>query len=400
MNVPTWDGYTYALVMVEVSCCYPTACLLRSKEDIDPAVYNIIALLKRQLHVKAYHIRSNNGTEFVNSVMDNFCKTNGIIHETSNPYHPEQNRIAEYAIAIFLEMMRCILHAAEIDLRYWGEAFILASIDLPRVTTEEIDEFINDAIDDKTPSESKSGQATGTTEQTLSTPPTIVSPLLHLPPAPKKTAKWSNLPKCKLSSCTQKPVQHYGQHETTYIAFLTIGGEPENYWEMMDSSSRDGWQTAIDAEYCQLKERGVFEWVENLPGGKKVVGGHIVYYDKLNGHGNHIKYKAHIVAQESVKIPGKDFTGTFSSVAKFTTLCAFLSLAAFLDFDIHQINIVGAYLQGDLNEEIYMEIPEGINDLDAKGGYWHLQKPLYGLKQVGRQWKKHLHEVLMELGFV
>ncbi|KAJ3557795.1 hypothetical protein NP233_g11654 [Leucocoprinus birnbaumii] len=499
MNVPTWDGYTYALVMVEVSCRYPVARLLKSKEDVGPAVRDIIALLERQSGIKARRIRSDNGTEFVNSVMDKFCKTNGIIHETTNPYHPEQNGIAERAIAIFLEMMRSMLHTAEIDLRYWGEAFMyavhirsltptsgleglvpyeawtgrkpdvshlrifgsfgwalvpkevrhgklesravrvrmlgwwtdetkgwqledlengkliasrdvnfdendapseLASIDLPRATTEEVDEFVDDAIDNGTSSEDEPESAEAL-EQRLLTPPNIVSPASKPPPAPRKTTKWSDLPKREPSSRTRKPVERYGQKETTHVAFLTIGGEPSNYKEMMDSPNRDGWKAAVDAEYRQLKEKGVFEWVESLPEGKKAVGSRTVYRDKLDGHGNHVKFKSRIVARGFSQIPGEDFNETFSSVAKFTTLRVFLSLAAFLDFDIHQIDIVGAYLQGDLDEEIYMEIPEEIKELDpdAQKGYWRLRKSLYGLKQSGRQWKKRLHDILVGLGF-
>ncbi|KAJ3563959.1 hypothetical protein NP233_g8606 [Leucocoprinus birnbaumii] len=330
MNVPTWDGYTYALVMVEVSCRYPVARLLKSKEDVGPAVRNIIALLERQSGIKARRIRSNNGTEFVNSVMDKFCKTNGIIHETTNPYRPEQNRIAERAIAIFLEMMRSMLHTAEIDLQYWGEAFMyavhirsltptsglegivsyevwtgqkldishlrifglfgwalvpkevrhgklesravrvrmlgwwtdetkgwrledlengkliasrdvnfdendtpseLASIDLPRATTEEVDEFVDDAIDNGTSSEDEPKSAEALEQRPL-TPPNIVSPASKPPPAPRKTTKWSDLPKREPSSWTRKPVERYGQKETTHVAFLTIGGEPSNYKEM------------------------------------------------------------------------------------------------------------------------------------------------------------------------
>jgi hypothetical protein len=74
----------------------------------------------------------------------------------------------------------------------------------------------------------------------------------------------------------------------------------------------------------------------------------------------------------------------------------FLSLAAILDFEIHQIDVVGAYLEGDLDEEIYMRAPEGIG---TGKRYWWLKKALYGLKQAGRQWKQKLHNVLTNLGF-
>jgi len=118
MFVPTWDGYLYALVMVEVSCRYPVGRLLKKKEDTGTAVCNVIAMLKRQSGLKAHCICSNNGSEFVNSTMDQFYQCNGIIHETTVSYLSQQNGLAERAIAIFFEMVQCMIHTASMDLRY------------------------------------------------------------------------------------------------------------------------------------------------------------------------------------------------------------------------------------------------------------------------------------------
>ena len=67
------------------------------------------------------------------------------------------------------------------------------------------------------------------------------------------------------------------------------------------------------------------------------------------------------------------------------------------DWELHQVDIVGAYLQGDLNEEIYMEVLEGVKEKGKEGWCWKLMKALYGLKQVGHQWKKKLDEILGKL---
>ena len=58
--------------------------------------------------------------------MSQFCQQNSIIHETTVPYLPEQNGIAERTIAVFFEMVRCMLWSTGVDLRYWGEAFMYA----------------------------------------------------------------------------------------------------------------------------------------------------------------------------------------------------------------------------------------------------------------------------------
>ena len=71
-----------------------------------------------------------------------------------------------------------------------------------------------------------------------------------------------------------------------------------------------------------------------------------------------------------------------------------------MNLELHQVDIVGAYLQGDLDEEIYMKVPDGLAEKYGNGQkFWRLRKALYGLKQASRQWKKHLHQVMTKLDF-
>jgi len=104
-----------------------------------------------------------------------------------------------------------------------------------------------------------------------------------------------------------------------------------------------------------------------LPNDKKAVGSRIVFKEKLDGYGKHVKFKAQIVTQGFSQVPGLDFTETFSSVARFTTLRIFLVLTAFLNLELHQVDVVGAYLQGDLDEEIYIKVPDGLAEKYGSG---------------------------------
>ena len=74
MSVPTWDGFLYALVVVEVSCRYAVGCLLHNKDETGPTVHNIVAMLEWQSGLKACQLRSDNGTEFINTTMSQFCQ--------------------------------------------------------------------------------------------------------------------------------------------------------------------------------------------------------------------------------------------------------------------------------------------------------------------------------------
>jgi len=109
---------------------------------------------------------------------------------------------------------------------------------------------------------------------------------------------------------------------------------------------------------------------------------------KQDGNGNIIKLKARIVAKGFNQVPGQDYDLTFASVTKFMTLHTLLSIVAHENWELHQVDVVGAYLQGILDKEIYMEVPEGIKENGQEGWFWKLLKALYGLRQAGWQWKK------------
>jgi len=94
-SVPTWDGYLYVLVIVEVSCHYVVSHLLKNKKETSITIYDIVAIIKHQSGLKVCQLQSDNGSKFVNKTMKQFCQLNSTIHETTILYLPEQNGIAE-----------------------------------------------------------------------------------------------------------------------------------------------------------------------------------------------------------------------------------------------------------------------------------------------------------------
>jgi len=92
-----------------------------------------------------------------------------------------------------------------------------------------------------------------------------------------------------------------------------------------------------------------------------------VFKEKLNSHGNHLKFKAQIIAQGFLQMPDLDFTKMFSLVVKFITLQIFLALTVFLDLELHQVDVIGVYFQGNLDKEIYMKVPNGLAEKYGNG---------------------------------
>ena len=124
MAVVSWSGMLYALIVVEASSRYIVCRLLEMKREVATALKEVIALLERQSGTKTKKIRTDNGGEFVNPTINELCRRNGIVHETTTPYTPEQNGIAEHTIATCFEMVRCMLHSSKMDSQYWGEALM------------------------------------------------------------------------------------------------------------------------------------------------------------------------------------------------------------------------------------------------------------------------------------
>ena len=109
-------------------------------------------------------------------------------------------------------------------------------------------------------------------------------------------------------------------------------------------------------------------------------------------------FKSRLVAKGFTQRQGVDFHETWAPTAKPATARTLLHLAAALDLEIHAMDVDQAFLQGDLEEKIYMEPPEGLGTADPNI-VWELQRPIYGLKQAPRQWHTKLKSALLEMGF-
>src|SRR5664279_5113238 len=118
----------------------------------------------------------------------------------------------------------------------------------------------------------------------------------------------------------------------------------------------------MDVEMEALNKNGTWSLVE-LPKGKKPVGCKWVYTIKFGANGEVERYKARLVAKGFTQTYGIDFQETFSPVAKLNTIRVLLSLAANLDWPLHQFDVKNAFLHGNLKEEIYMDIPPGYEQL-------------------------------------
>ena len=178
---------------------------------------------------------------------------------------------------------------------------------------------------------------------------------------------------------------------------VTSAGDPVTYEQAMRTQEAHFWQQAMNKEITCLTEKGTWILVD-LPPGRKTIKNRWVYVTKLDTPGKD-PYRARLVAKGFTQEAGIDYEETFAPVARLDSLRLLLSLGAVYDWEIHQIDIKSAYLNGNLDKEIYMDQPTGFEVPGSEGKVCCLLKAIYGLRQAGRQWHKHLQKTLSDFGY-
>jgi hypothetical protein len=181
------------------------------------------------------------------------------------------------------------------------------------------------------------------------------------------------------------------------VAKTNSEGDPCTYADAMACSNMAEWELVCDAEKRAFDNMGVYNVVPR-PKGQKVVGSCWVFRIKRGPDGAVLKYKACLVAQGFTQIEGIDYDDSFAPVAKLASLHAIMALAAECDLELHQMDVKSTYLNGELCEEIFMEVPPGFDIPD--GMVLRLIKAVYGTKQGGRIWYDKIREKLGMMGYL
>ncbi|KAJ9547471.1 hypothetical protein OSB04_020014 [Centaurea solstitialis] len=190
-----------------------------------------------------------------------------------------------------------------------------------------------------------------------------------------------------------KTRQQSGNH-CLYVSFLS-----EHEPTKVDETLADPcWVSAMQEELAEF-ERNLVWTLVHKPSRKTIIGLKWVFRNKLDEHGIVIRNKARLVAQGYRQKEGIDYDETFAPVARLEAIRLFLAYAAHMNFQVYQMDVKSAFLNGKLAEEVYVAQPPGFTDPKHPNHVYKQNKVLYGLMQAPRAWYETLSTFLIVEGF-
>jgi hypothetical protein len=171
--------------------------------------------------------------------------------------------------------------------------------------------------------------------------------------------------------------------------------EPQTFAQAVD---QQGWREAMVEEYDSIVRNDVWEVVLR-PVGKSILTSRWLYKTKYDADGSIEKYKARFVARGFSQIEGVDYDETFTPVGRYISIRSIISIAAKMGWSIHQMDVKTAFLNGFIDEEVYIEQPHGFEVSERKTQVCLLRKTLYALKQAPRAWYSRIDAYLLQMGF-
>ncbi|KAG8499488.1 hypothetical protein CXB51_005964 [Gossypium anomalum] len=403
--------------------------LLKEKSEVSRVFQNFHLMIRTQFNSNIHTLRTDNGREYFHSVLSPYLSEQGIIHQSSCPDTPQQNGVSERKNRHLVAVARALMFTMGVPKYLWGEVVLTACYLINRLPSKgEIlseDETLSNLL--LIPQDSISPT---TTTKPAENPTATVTPVLepvfpistvqqqetrvinhtneekqptHSEKQQEKTQglrvyyRRHQLPETETAvpmpslledlrkgtrSCTQHPISRfvsYGNLSKSYNAFVSNVDSietPKNIEEALKSTK---WKQAVLEEIKALEDNGTWE-ISKLPTGKKTVGCKWIFTTKFKPDGSIDRYKARLVARGFAQTYGLDYEETFAPMAKLNTIRVLLSIAVNLEWPLIQLDVKNAFLNEELNEEVYMDFPPGFEG--SKGQVCKLKKSLVWTKAI------------------
>lgn len=446
----TWDNKKYVVTFLDDYTHFSKVHLLNGKYEVSSCVKEYIMEAEAHFNLKASVLRCDNGKEYLNNELKSWCKSRGIVIDTTIPYTPQLNGKAERLNRTIMEKARALIFDSGMEKQFWGEAVYMATYLLNRSPTDSLEVTPVEMWSTKTPDlkrlqifgcnayakvlgylkkfDERSKKYVfigyGTNGYRLwdekNQKVVIYRDVIFETKNNRKTTE--NMSKVKINDTEEDEEisEKQSQNEEIYTEpdqiedniVQEINKESDErpkrniklpgklndyvmltYQEAVNSTEKDKWLHAIDEEKASLEKNNTWNYInQNEVQEHNVLTSKWVFKIKDDG-----KYKARLVIRGFEQQYGIDYQETFSPVVNMTCLRILFALAANKNFFIKKFDIKTAFLYGELSEQIYMEVPEGY---DEKNKVCLLKKSLYGLKQASLNWNQRFTKFLLSKGLV
>ncbi|RVW37266.1 Retrovirus-related Pol polyprotein from transposon TNT 1-94 [Vitis vinifera] len=355
-------------------------------------------MIQTQFQSKIQILKSDNARDYFNSILGEFLAQEGIVHLSSCVDTPQQNGIAERKNRHLLEVARSLMFSMNVPKLFWGQAVLTAAYLINRMpsrgenSTQEYQFWDLESF-----SESPITTENHIPPESFNQPESIVD-LWDKEHIQEETEERALSQQTHEAEPGPNPSKLPGNNapDGTVDSDITEIQVPQNIQEAFKYPK---WKAVVDEEVRELEKNGTWE-ITDLPRGKKPVGCKWIFTIKYKADGNVDRYKARLVAKGFTQSYGIDYQETFAPVAKLNTVRVLLSLAANLDWSLHQLDVKNVFLNGDLEEEVYMDILAGLETTSNFNKVCRLRKSLYGLKQSPRAWFERFTKVVKGYRFV
>ena len=534
VNVMSMSRKRYALVMVDDYSKYTWVLFLHSKDETPQLIIDHLKKIELEANLPVRIIRSDNGTEFKNSILNDFCTEKGISRQYSAPRTPQQNGVVERKNRTLVEAARTMLSESRLPVYFWAEAVNTACYTQNRtLITKDLEKTPYEIMANKKPTlkyfhvfggkcfvlkddehlgkfeakahegiflgyslESKAFRVYVIEHKKVIESLNVTFDDNKLPSIqtedPTESLKFDNMIDSDADSDTDVPVAADGNNDNggddpdtnggdssgtsqsnTTVGSISQGERSSSHpssssggadqgstsqiqqnvinqaessrhnlprqtvwsrahpWELIVGDPQAGvqtrsatrnecffsgflseiepkkaeealddpdWVIAMQDELNQFERQKVWKLVPR-PKDKSVIGTRWVFRNKLDEDGIVIRNKARLVAKGYSQEEGIDYDETYAPVARLEAIRIFLAFAAYSNFKVFQMDVKSAFLNGELEEEVYVEQPPGFENAEFEDFVYFLFKALYGLKQAPRTWYDTLSEFLLENGF-
>ena len=194
-----------------------------------------------------------------------------------------------------------------------------------------------------------------------------------------------------IGKLNERTLRSKAQNESNYFCFISTI-EPKNIDEAIKDES---WVIAMQEELNQFIRNDVWTLVPP-PKNQTIIGTKWVFRNKMDEKGIISRNKARLVAQGYNQQEGIDYDETFAPVARLESIRILLAYACAHDFKLFQMDVKSAFLNGLINEEVYVAQPPGFADFEKPSYVFKLKKALYGLKQAPKAWYDRLKTFLVD----